>query len=74
MVSGDHQIDDLVNLLPTPGRVAVRFGRDGADGVISGDLMPSPLRRSCRSCSMSIWPSRGDNVIFTEPPACPATP
>ena len=48
MVSGDHQIDDLVRLLPTPGHTpghaAVYFGRGGADGVISGDLMHSPLQ------------------------------
>jgi glyoxylase-like metal-dependent hydrolase (beta-lactamase superfamily II) len=48
MVSGDHHIDDLVWLSPTPGHtpghVAVCFGRDGAEGVISGDLMHSPLQ------------------------------
>jgi glyoxylase-like metal-dependent hydrolase (beta-lactamase superfamily II) len=48
MVSGDHHIDDLVWLTPTPGHtpghVAVCFGRDGARGVISGDLMHSPLQ------------------------------
>jgi glyoxylase-like metal-dependent hydrolase (beta-lactamase superfamily II) len=48
MVSGDHHVDDLVRLLPTaghaPGHTAVYFGRDGADGVISGDLMHSPLQ------------------------------
>jgi glyoxylase-like metal-dependent hydrolase (beta-lactamase superfamily II) len=48
MVAGDHEIGDLVRLLPTPGHtpghVAVCFGRTGADGVISGDLMHSPLQ------------------------------
>jgi glyoxylase-like metal-dependent hydrolase (beta-lactamase superfamily II) len=48
MVAGDHEIGDLVHLLPTPGHtpghVAVCFGRAGADGVISGDLMHSPLQ------------------------------
>jgi glyoxylase-like metal-dependent hydrolase (beta-lactamase superfamily II) len=48
MVSSDHEIGDLVRLLPTPGHtpghVAVAFGRDGADGVISGDLIHSPLQ------------------------------
>ena len=47
-VLDDHQIDDLVRILPTPGHTpghtAVYFGRDGADGVISGDLMHSPLQ------------------------------
>jgi glyoxylase-like metal-dependent hydrolase (beta-lactamase superfamily II) len=48
MVSTDHHIDDLVRLLPTPGHtpghVAVCFGRGGAEGVITGDLMHSPLQ------------------------------
>ena len=48
MVAGDHEIGDLVHLLPTPGHtpghVAVCFGRAGAGGVISGDLMHSPLQ------------------------------
>jgi glyoxylase-like metal-dependent hydrolase (beta-lactamase superfamily II) len=48
MVRGDHVIDDLVWLSPTPGHTpghaAVCFGRGGTDGVISGDLMHSPLQ------------------------------
>jgi glyoxylase-like metal-dependent hydrolase (beta-lactamase superfamily II) len=48
MVRSDHAIDDLVQLLPTPGHtpghVAVCFGRSGTDGVVSGDLMHSPLQ------------------------------
>jgi len=48
MASVNHEIDDLVRLLPTPGHTpghtAVYFGHDGADGVITGDLMHSPLQ------------------------------
>ena len=48
MVNTDHHIDDLVRLTPTPGHtpghVAVCFGRDGDEGVITGDLMHSPLQ------------------------------
>jgi glyoxylase-like metal-dependent hydrolase (beta-lactamase superfamily II) len=56
MVSGDHGIGDLVHLLPTPGHtpghVAVSFGRAGADGVVSGDLMHSPLQARYPELSM----------------------
>ena len=41
-------LGDLVHLMPTPGHtphhVAVAFGRNGADGVITGDLIHSPLQ------------------------------
>jgi glyoxylase-like metal-dependent hydrolase (beta-lactamase superfamily II) len=48
LVASDHALGDLVRLMPTPGHtpnhVAVAFGRDGADGVIPGDLIHSPLQ------------------------------
>ena len=48
LVQSDHQIGDLVHLLPTPGHtpghVAISFGRDGTDGVFSGDLIHTPLQ------------------------------
>jgi glyoxylase-like metal-dependent hydrolase (beta-lactamase superfamily II) len=48
MVSSDYHVDDLVWLTPTPGHTpghaAVCFGRHGAGGVITGDLMHSPLQ------------------------------
>jgi glyoxylase-like metal-dependent hydrolase (beta-lactamase superfamily II) len=48
LVRSDHQIGDLVHLLPTPGHtpghVAIAFGRDGTDGVFSGDLIHTPLQ------------------------------
>jgi glyoxylase-like metal-dependent hydrolase (beta-lactamase superfamily II) len=36
----------------TPGHMAVYFGRNGADGVISGDLMHSPLQARYPELSM----------------------
>jgi glyoxylase-like metal-dependent hydrolase (beta-lactamase superfamily II) len=48
LVANDHTLGDVVHLMPTPGHtpghVAVAFGRDGADGVIPGDLIHSPLQ------------------------------
>ena len=48
LVASDHALGDLVHLMPTPGHtphhVAVAFGRKGADGVIPGDLIHSPLQ------------------------------
>jgi glyoxylase-like metal-dependent hydrolase (beta-lactamase superfamily II) len=48
LVANDHALGDVVRLMPTPGHtaghVAVAFGRDGADGVIPGDLIHSPLQ------------------------------
>ena len=48
LVANDHALGDLAHLMPTPGHtpghVAVVFGRDGADGVITGDLIHSPLQ------------------------------
>jgi glyoxylase-like metal-dependent hydrolase (beta-lactamase superfamily II) len=48
LVASDHALGDLVHLMPTPGHtpnhVAVAFGRAGADGVITGDLIHSPLQ------------------------------
>jgi glyoxylase-like metal-dependent hydrolase (beta-lactamase superfamily II) len=48
LVRDDFALDDHVRLLPTPGHtpnhVAVCFGRDGDDAVMTGDLMHSPLQ------------------------------
>ena len=48
LVTGDHEIDDLVRLVPTPGHtpghVAVAFGRGRDDGIVTGDVMHSPLQ------------------------------
>lgn len=48
LVNGDYEIDDCVRLIPTPGHtpghVAVAFGRGRDDGVVTGDLVHSPLQ------------------------------
>jgi glyoxylase-like metal-dependent hydrolase (beta-lactamase superfamily II) len=48
LVANDHMLGESVHLMSTPGHtphhVAVAFGRDGADGVIPGDLIHSPLQ------------------------------
>lgn len=48
LVQSDFGIGDHVRLLPTPGHtpghVAVCFGRNGDDAVMSGDLIHSPLQ------------------------------
>ena len=48
VVKSDHQLNDLVSLIPTPGHTidhyAVHVGRQGADAVITGDMIHSPLQ------------------------------
>ena len=48
MVANDFVLNDLVRLMPTPGHtpdhVAVRVGRPGADAIVTGDLIHSPLQ------------------------------
>jgi len=47
VVRSDHQFSDLVTLIPTPGHTidhySVQLGRSGADAVITGDMIHSPL-------------------------------
>ena len=48
MVTSDHEVDDHVRLLPTPGHTpdhfAVSIGRKGDAAVFTGDLIHSPLQ------------------------------
>jgi glyoxylase-like metal-dependent hydrolase (beta-lactamase superfamily II) len=48
IVKSDHQLSDTVLLLPTPGHTidhySVRIGKPGADAVIGGDMIHSPLQ------------------------------
>lgn len=48
LVTSDHAISDLVSLVPTPGHTidhyAVQLGRGGKEGIITGDLIHSPLQ------------------------------
>jgi glyoxylase-like metal-dependent hydrolase (beta-lactamase superfamily II) len=48
VVTSAHQFSDVVQLIPTPGHTidhySVRLGRPGADAVITGDMIHSPLQ------------------------------
>ncbi len=48
VVTSDYQFSDIVKLLPTPGHTidhySVQVGRPGADAVITGDMIHSPLQ------------------------------
>jgi glyoxylase-like metal-dependent hydrolase (beta-lactamase superfamily II) len=48
VVKSAHALDDLVTLIPTPGHTidhySVRVGEPGADAVITGDMIHSPLQ------------------------------
>jgi glyoxylase-like metal-dependent hydrolase (beta-lactamase superfamily II) len=47
-VTSDHQLDELVRLIPTPGHTIDHFsvlvGRPGSDALITGDMIHSPLQ------------------------------
>jgi glyoxylase-like metal-dependent hydrolase (beta-lactamase superfamily II) len=48
IVRSDHQLTDSVKLIPTPGHTidhySVHIGKPGADAVIAGDMIHSPLQ------------------------------
>lgn len=48
VVKSDFAFDDLVSLIPTPGHsfdhYSVKVGKKGADAVITGDMVHSPLQ------------------------------
>jgi glyoxylase-like metal-dependent hydrolase (beta-lactamase superfamily II) len=48
VVRSDHAFSEIVSLIPTPGHTidhySVRVGRPGADAVITGDMIHSPLQ------------------------------
>jgi glyoxylase-like metal-dependent hydrolase (beta-lactamase superfamily II) len=48
LVKSDHQLSDVVKLIPTPGHTidhySVHIGKSGADAVIGGDMIHSPLQ------------------------------
>ncbi|MEA2777418.1 MAG: hypothetical protein QOF90_2824 [Acetobacteraceae bacterium] len=48
VVSSHHQLSDIVRLVPTPGHTvdhySVHVGKTGADAVIAGDMVHSPLQ------------------------------
>ena len=48
VVTSQHELSDVVKLIPTPGHTidhyAVQIGKPGADAVIGGDMIHSPLQ------------------------------
>jgi glyoxylase-like metal-dependent hydrolase (beta-lactamase superfamily II) len=48
MVKSDHALNDLVQLIPTPGHTfdhySVQVGKRGDDAVITGDMIHSPIQ------------------------------
>jgi glyoxylase-like metal-dependent hydrolase (beta-lactamase superfamily II) len=48
IVKSAHAFNDLVTLIPTPGHTidhySVRVGRPGADAIVTGDMIHSPLQ------------------------------
>lgn len=48
VVKSDHALSDVVRLVPTPGHTidhySVQVGRAGADALVSGDILHSPLQ------------------------------
>jgi glyoxylase-like metal-dependent hydrolase (beta-lactamase superfamily II) len=48
LVTNTHELTDVVRLIPTPGHTidhySVRIGRPGADAVIGGDMIHSPIQ------------------------------
>jgi glyoxylase-like metal-dependent hydrolase (beta-lactamase superfamily II) len=58
LISSSHAIGDHVRLLPTPGHTidhfAVELGRSGAEAVITGDLIHSPIQARYPDLSMFV--------------------
>ena len=65
VVKSDYQFSDIVKLLPTPGHTidhySVQVGRPGADAVITGDMIHSPLQAR--------YPELGMRVDYSSPQA-----
>ena len=65
VVKSDHQLNDIVKLIPTPGHTidhySVQVGKSGADAVITGDMIHSPLQAR--------YPELGMRVDYSSPQA-----
>jgi len=65
VVKSDHQMSDIVKLIPTPGHTidhySVHVGKPGADAVITGDMIHSPLQAR--------YPELGMRADFNSPQA-----
>ena len=48
LVKSDHALNDLIQLIPTPGHTidhySVRVGKPGSDALITGDMVHSPIQ------------------------------
>ena len=48
VVSSHHELSDVVRLIPTPGHTidhfSVQIGKPGADAIIAGDMIHSPIQ------------------------------
>jgi glyoxylase-like metal-dependent hydrolase (beta-lactamase superfamily II) len=65
VVKSDYQFSDIIKLLPTPGHTidhySVQVGKPGADAVITGDMIHSPLQAR--------YPELGMRVDYSSPQA-----
>ncbi len=65
VVKSDHGFGDLIKLIPTPGHTidhySVQLGKPGADAVITGDMIHSPLQAR--------YPELGMRVDYSSPQA-----
>ena len=65
VVKSDYQFSEIVKLLPTPGHTidhySVQVGKPGADAVITGDMIHSPLQAR--------YPELGMRVDYSSPQA-----
>ena len=65
LVTSDHQFSDIVKLIPTPGHTidhySVQVGKAGADAVITGDMIHSPLQAR--------YPELGMRADYSSPQA-----
>lgn len=58
VVRSDHELNDLVRLIPTPGHsidhFSVHVGRQGSDALITGDLIHSPIQARLPELGMRV--------------------
>lgn len=73
LVASDHQLNDLVMLVPTPGHTidhfSVHVGKPGEDAFITGDMVHSPLQTRYPEIGMradydSVMAGRTRRTIF----------
>ena len=56
VVTSNYELSDAISLIPTPGHTinhfSVHVGEQGADAVIGGDMIHSPIQAWCPELSM----------------------